>query len=202
MAVKKIIINGKNISTTIKALSHDAFEIANMDGDLQNIKVLKYDRSRNILRFLMNNRVYQARLLIDKKEHCRILRLAHCNKDFHIGCHQQTLSPQRLDRLSHNTVSVSPDNSTFFAAQLLSPLGGRVVSVLAREGDVVRSSQTLVIVESMKMENAILAPSNAIVKNLSIVPGNLVQPNQVLMTFEKKGVGDARDKNRDEEAKV
>jgi biotin carboxyl carrier protein len=201
MAVKKIIINGENRSVDIKALSRDTFEIGIVEGDVQHVKVLEHDSGRSMLRIVINNTVYQARLLINTKDNCRILRLMHFNKDFHIGCHQQQFSS--LSRsASHNVASASSDRSTIFAAQLLSPLGGRVISVLVHQGEVVTSAQPLIVIESMKMENTIVAPSNAIVKTLSIVPGNLVQPNQVLMTFEKKGVGDARDQNRDEEAKI
>lgn len=67
---------------------------------------------------------------------------------------------------------------------LRSPLAGRVVKILVKTGNQVNKDQPLVIIESMKMENEIRATFPGFVKNISISEGNLVQQNQVLITFE------------------
>ena len=54
----------------------------------------------------------------------------------------------------------------------------------------------------MKMENEICAPHDTIVKTLQICVGDLVEPNQVLMTFEKKGERNATTKNEHEQEKT
>ena len=67
---------------------------------------------------------------------------------------------------------------------LKSPLAGRIVKILVKPGDQVNKNQLLVVIESMKMENEIRATFNGFIKNISISDGNLVQQNQVLITFE------------------
>lgn len=73
---------------------------------------------------------------------------------------------------------------------LKSPLGGRIIKVLAAKGQPVIAGQPVVIVESMKMENEVCANCDGIVQNLPISEGNLVQSNQILITFKKEGVND------------
>ena len=41
---------------------------------------------------------------------------------------------------------------------IVSPMPGRIVKVLVRDGDVVAAHQGLVVVEAMKMENELRAP--------------------------------------------
>ncbi len=66
---------------------------------------------------------------------------------------------------------------------LHSPLAGRVLTVAVVVGQLVKKHQPLLTVESMKMENEICAPYDAIIKTLLIKPGDLVQPKQRLITF-------------------
>lgn len=78
---------------------------------------------------------------------------------------------------------------------LKSPLAGLVIKVKVAVGQFVTKNQPVVVIESMKMENEICAPFPAFIKTLSISEGNLVKPNQVIVTFERRGgSGDAATK--------
>jgi biotin carboxyl carrier protein len=55
-----------------------------------------------------------------------------------------------------------------------SPMPGKIVKILVREGDKVRKGQGLVIVEAMKMENEIRSPGAGMVKKINFKEGNLV----------------------------
>jgi biotin carboxyl carrier protein len=55
-----------------------------------------------------------------------------------------------------------------------SPMPGKIVKILVREGDKVKKGQGLVIVEAMKMENEIRSPGAGIVKKINFKEGNLV----------------------------
>ena len=74
-----------------------------------------------------------------------------------------------------------------FEKELCSPLAGRIVAIHVAENETITKSQPLVTIESMKMENIIHAKYDAFVKTISISKGDLVQPKQVIMTFEKRG---------------
>ena len=66
-----------------------------------------------------------------------------------------------------------------------SPLAGLVVKICVKPGQRVLKNDPLFVVESMKMENEINASFDAVIKTISINEGNLVQPNEVVIMFEK-----------------
>ena len=61
------------------------------------------------------------------------------------------------------------------------PLVGRVLRILVSEGQQVRAGQTLLILESMKMENEIVSPRDGTVRNIRVREGETVERGQVLM---------------------
>jgi biotin carboxyl carrier protein len=58
---------------------------------------------------------------------------------------------------------------------------GRVVAVPVREGDAVELHQPLVILEAMKMENAVTATADGTVASVLVGPGAQVQRGQLLV---------------------
>ena len=66
---------------------------------------------------------------------------------------------------------------------ILSPMPGRIVKVLVREGDVVTAHQGLVVVEAMKMENELRAPRDGTVSAVKVVEGMSVEARAVLVTL-------------------
>lgn len=67
---------------------------------------------------------------------------------------------------------------------LTSPMPATVVKVLATAGQAVKAGETLVIVEAMKMEWPVRAPSDAVVKAVHCREKDIVQPDQVLIELE------------------
>lgn len=57
---------------------------------------------------------------------------------------------------------------------VVAPMPGTVVTVQVNEGDEVKKNQSLVIVESMKMENALRSPIDGHVKKIHYEDGDLV----------------------------
>ncbi len=64
--------------------------------------------------------------------------------------------------------------------QLLAPMMGKVVAVKAQAGDAVVTGQTVVVLESMKMELHVTAPFNGNVSSLRCQVGDMVERHQVL----------------------
>jgi 3-methylcrotonyl-CoA carboxylase alpha subunit len=61
---------------------------------------------------------------------------------------------------------------------------GRVIAVKASPGQRVARGEELVVVESMKMENAIRAPREGTVKSVAAKVGDMVSPGVVLVEME------------------
>jgi 3-methylcrotonyl-CoA carboxylase alpha subunit len=68
---------------------------------------------------------------------------------------------------------------------LVAPMPGLVLRVLVKEGERVRTHQTLVVVEAMKMEHAIEAPHDGIVKKVHCAEGGRVTEGQLLVELEE-----------------
>jgi acetyl-CoA/propionyl-CoA carboxylase, biotin carboxylase, biotin carboxyl carrier protein len=65
-----------------------------------------------------------------------------------------------------------------------SPMPGTVLAVRAAVGEKVRAGQPLVIVEAMKMEHTLTAPSDGVVAELSVAPGQQVGLDERLAVVE------------------
>ena len=68
---------------------------------------------------------------------------------------------------------------------LVAPMPGRIVSVDAVEGDRVAAGQKLVVLEAMKMEQALVAPFDGIVRELRAALGQQIVDGAVLVRVEK-----------------
>ena len=59
------------------------------------------------------------------------------------------------------------------------PITGKIISVNVKVGDKVKDGDVLCILESMKMENPILAPVNGTVSKVGVTVNQTVQPGDV-----------------------
>jgi biotin carboxyl carrier protein len=64
---------------------------------------------------------------------------------------------------------------------LKAPMPGLVVNIPVAEGDVIKKGDVLLILEAMKMENALKALADATVKKIMVKTGQAVEKNQVLI---------------------
>ena len=67
--------------------------------------------------------------------------------------------------------------------QVKSPLPGSVIKVLVAEGQAVKKGDTLLTLESMKMENAIMAEADGVVKQIAVTPGQNVMQDDLLIVL-------------------
>ncbi len=63
---------------------------------------------------------------------------------------------------------------------------GQVLEILVAEGDTVRQGAPLVILEAMKMETRISAPTGGIVTTLNCALGDVVERGQTLVVINKE----------------
>lgn len=63
------------------------------------------------------------------------------------------------------------------------PMPGNILSVNVKSGDVVKSGDTLMILEAMKMENEILAPADGTIDQVFVQKGSTVETGAVLCSL-------------------
>jgi methylmalonyl-CoA carboxyltransferase 1.3S subunit len=79
------------------------------------------------------------------------------------------------------TAAKAPATST---NALTSPIAGTVDKVLIEAGADVKSGETLLVLEAMKMETEVTAPKDGRVKSVDVVVGDAVQSGQVLIEWD------------------
>jgi len=69
------------------------------------------------------------------------------------------------------------------ALKITSPMPGSIVKVEVSVGDSVKSGQTLVVLEAMKMENEIKAPQDGVVASINTSKGSSVNSGDLLVSL-------------------
>jgi 3-methylcrotonyl-CoA carboxylase alpha subunit len=82
-----------------------------------------------------------------------------------------------VDPFHYEPADLLPD------ARLTALMPGRVVRILAREGDTVAKGQSLLILEAMKMEHTLVSPREGTIARVAFAEGELVPADAVLFAF-------------------
>jgi 3-methylcrotonyl-CoA carboxylase alpha subunit/geranyl-CoA carboxylase alpha subunit len=98
------------------------------------------------------------------------------------GGASQTSAELWLDDLSHAPVQAAGTAGP--SHELRAPFNGKLMAVHAVVGQAVARGETLLVIESMKLEHALAAPRDAVVAELLVEPGAQVAPGQLLLRFE------------------
>lgn len=69
------------------------------------------------------------------------------------------------------------------STEVKAPMPGTILAVNVNAGDTVKSGQTLVVLEAMKMENEIVAPCDGKVVSVSAQKGSAVESGAVLVVL-------------------
>ena len=70
--------------------------------------------------------------------------------------------------------------------RLKAPMPGKILDVFVKTGDVVKAGDTLLILEAMKMQNAILASTKGRIKKVLIKAGDATSKSDLLIEMEKE----------------
>ncbi|MEO8560096.1 MAG: biotin/lipoyl-containing protein, partial [Rhodospirillales bacterium] len=85
-------------------------------------------------------------------------------------------------RLVDKRSSASIDEAPL--GNMQSPMPGKVIDVKVKDGDTVRRGQPVMVLEAMKMEHTIAAPSDGTIKKVKFAVGELVDEAVELVEFE------------------
>ena len=68
---------------------------------------------------------------------------------------------------------------------LLAPMPGKIVSVNVKKGQKIKSGESLLILEAMKMENLITATKDVKIKKINVKANDTVEVDQILIEFDE-----------------
>ena len=84
------------------------------------------------------------------------------------------------DGLQVNQAIPTPSVQASTGEVIAAPLGGNIFRVIISEGESVDADSTILILEAMKMETEIKAPSAGVIGNIFVKPGDSVKPGTPL----------------------
>jgi len=64
------------------------------------------------------------------------------------------------------------------------PITGKIIDVNVKSGDEVKEGDILCLLESMKMENPILAPVDGTINEIKVAVNQVVNPGEVIAVIE------------------
>ncbi len=128
-------------------------------------------REGELYSILLDHRSYEAVVEV-RDEHHYVLITG--------GMYEAKVTDERSRRLESAFMAFGDADSE---AQIRSPMPGLIVRVLAEEGQEVTRGQTVVILESMKMENELKSPRDGVVRHVHVEAGQSVEQGKTLVTI-------------------
>jgi len=191
MVVKKLLVAGVQMTYTLQRKPNGSvvahLQLPTGDEHELTIQELEYDAMRGVLSFICQGQLLQVQI---------------CKRDdvyavLHQGTNQVVLVEEPTKKPAARFVPATlqqaavPALSNANPDHVHSPLAGRVTRVMVVVGQAVKQGQALLLIESMKMENELCAPSDGYIKTISIKDGDVVQPKQVVIMLSREGEGHA-----------
>ena len=92
---------------------------------------------------------------------------------------------QRNDLPTKKRLAGGADAETGSDDTVVSPMPGKVIALHVREGDAVKRGDALLVVEAMKMENALTAPRDGVVQEVRVALDDRIERNVPLILLEE-----------------
>lgn len=165
----KLLLDKKEEQVDWKKLSESNFTLRYEE---QDYSITRISNTDNLYRFKIED---QGHVCFISENEDGSLNITYEGALFHL---------KRQDILSKGNFTAEEASETTSDNKLISPMPGKVIKLYVREGDKVKKGDMLLIVEAMKMENNIMAPRNATVKEVRVSEQEMVERNATLILLE------------------
>lgn len=156
-----------------KALVNNTQEFSFKDDVIKNLNVARIGNDN--FHILSNNKSIVAEI-INFDFFQRICSIRINSKIYEVA-----IEPPLQDivkKMGYSTGSSKTVNS------IHAPMPGIIIDIQVKKGQKVAEGDALLVLEAMKMENSILSPKDAVVKDILVEVGNTVDKNKLLIDFE------------------
>lgn len=166
------IDNSDNIlSGSINEYSGNGKMVATINGKEHSIKIVGLKNS--ILEFILDNSYKTAKILEFGSSHIKLLMNGE-----QIILKKHSKLTEILEKSMVLGGSSSGEN------KLLSQIPGRVVSIMVKAGDQIKKGDSVIVLESMKMQVAVKAHKDGQVRDTKVKIGDTVSRNDVVAVIE------------------
>jgi len=145
--------------------------IATINGKQHSIQIISLKNS--ILEFILDNSYKTAKILEFGSAYIKIL-----------------IDGEEIDIKKHSKLTEVLEKSTALSGassgenKLLSQIPGRVVSIMLKVGDQVKKGDSIIVLESMKMQVAVKSHKEGKIRDIKVKVGDTVSRNDIVALIE------------------
>ncbi len=156
----------------------EPIEVLDRQGNLLNVKVGEREYQLDIIE--VEEDVYS--IILDGKSY-NVELVPTGNKRYSVNTLYNSFDVEIIDEESKylNSRKTDGDEEQSFIS---TPMPGKVVKILVKEGQEVKAGETLIVVSAMKMESEYKVSSDRIVKEILVGEGDNIDGDQPLITLE------------------
>ena len=166
------IDNSDNIlSGSINEYSGNGKMVATINGKEHSIKIVGLRNS--ILEFILDNSYRTAKILEFGSSHIKLLMNG-----------EQIILKKHSKLTEILEKSMALGGSSSGENKLLSQIPGRVVSIMVKAGDQIKKGDSVIVLESMKMQVAVKAHKDGQIRDTKVKIGDTVSRNDVVAVIE------------------
>lgn len=166
------IDNSDNIlSGSINQYSGNGKMVATINGKEHSIKIVGIKNS--ILEFILDNSYRTAKILEFGSSHIKLLMNG-----------EQIILKKHSKLTEILEKSMALGGSSSGENKLLSQIPGRVVSIMVKAGDQIKKGDSVIVLESMKMQVAVKAHKDGQIRDTKVKIGDTVSRNDVVAVIE------------------
>lgn len=162
-------INVNNRTANVELLERDGNNIRiSLDGKeyKTDIEVLE----NGVYSILLNGISYDVRVL----QHDN-------NKHYNVNLKRHSFDVEIVDAESKYKNNRSKGDAEENENIIFSPMPGKIVKILVKEGTHVKAGQTVVIIEAMKMQSEYKVKKDGVIEKIKVKEGDTVDANQTLI---------------------
>lgn len=163
----------------------------NLDDRLASVKLLEREGNRFLIS--VDDKEYDARIiqvergvylmLMNGRSYNIELIEAGGSKKYYVNTYRYSYEAEIIDAASRYEKSRHSDHGDD-DSMISSPMPGKVVKILVKEGDQVKAGDTIVVVSAMKMESEYKVKKDRIIKEIKVKEGDTIDAHQPLVIIE------------------
>lgn len=163
-----------------------------IDGRIAHVQELA--RNGNLVTMLVDDEIYEVDALrvsegiyslLNKGRSYNIEMIAGTSpRHFTVNSLYNTYNLEVIDAQARYKLSREKGSHADEGKMIMSPMPGKVVKILVKEGDEVKAGETLIVISAMKMESEFKAAVDGVVKRIPVKEGDTVEANKELISIE------------------
>jgi len=165
----EVNIDGQSVSVELLSKKGDIHQVS-IDGKVYKVDLVEVEKG--VYSVIYKNKSFNVEIAPGKEPKTYTINTLHNSYEVDIlDAEAKYLRGRKLDDLEERAV-------------ISSPMPGKVVKVLVKKGDKVKSGDTVIIISAMKMESEYKVKKDRLIKEVNVKVGDIIDGNQPLIVVE------------------